>query len=215
LRQGALDIIRSKYGIPAEASVVSYIGRIVRDKGLIELVAAWKVLREEFPMLHLLVVGRFESQDPIPSNVADTLRHDPRIHLTGFIDNNNIPPIYVATDVFVLPSYREGLPLTLLEAAAMELPVVATRIPGCIDAVHEGVTGTLVPPYDAVALEDAIRTYINGPDLRQRHGRAGRVRILREFCTEAICELMYRDYVRLLREKGVFISDTTAEEQAM
>src|SRR5690606_18959759 len=95
------------------------------------------------------------------------LRTDPRIHLVGYI--NEPVPYYHAMDLFVLPSYREGLSDVLLEAAAMELPVVATKIPGCTDAVVDGTTSTLVPPHDAAALETAIRLYLENQKLRSQH----------------------------------------------
>ncbi len=89
-------------------------------------------------------------------------------------------------DVLVLPTYREGFPLVPLEASAMGLPVVATSIPGCVDAVVDGITGTLIPPYDATALAEAIRLYLLHPELRRQHGKAGRARVLREFCPEDV-----------------------------
>ena len=208
VRKNARQKIRGRYGIPAEALVVSFVGRIVRDKGLTELIEAWKTLREEFPTLHLMIVGVFEPQDPVPPDVERIMRCDPRIHLTGFI--NDMPPIYAATDVVAFPTYREGFGVVSIEASAMEVPVVGTRVPGCVDAVQDGVTGTLVPPRDAEALADAIRTYLNDPDLRRRHGRAGRERVLRDFRPEAIWEAMYQEYVRLLRARALPIPELTS-----
>jgi len=190
---------RKQYDIPANALVVGFVGRIVRDKGLAELVGAWKILSSEFPNLHLLVVGPFEPQDPVPEDVEYTLKNDPRIHLTG--RRSHISPLYTAMDIFALPTYREGLSTVILEAAAMELPVVATRIPGCIDAMQEGVTGSLVPPHDAKALADAIRTYLQNSKLRHQHGQAGRELILRDFLPEAMCKVIYQEYIRLLTKK--------------
>jgi len=190
---------RVKYGIPDSALVVSFVGRVVRDKGLVELTSAWQILREEFPTLHLLVAGSFEPYDPVPPDVEHVLRMDSRVHLAGFV--NNPAPIYALTDVFAVPTYREGFCLVAVEAAAMELPVVGTRISGVVEAVQDGVTGTLVPPRDAQALARAIRMYLNDPELRRRHGCAGRDRALRDFNPETLCEEMYQDYVQLLREK--------------
>lgn len=189
---------RSALGVPAGAIVLGYVGRIVRDKGLRELVAAWRLLREQYPGLHLLVVGPFEQQDPLPADVVATLREDPRIHLTGMVVD--AASAYAAMDLCVLPSYREGFGLAALEAAAMQLPVVATDIPGCIDAVQKGVTGSLVPPRDHLALAQAIVDYVRNPQLRQQHGRAGRQRVLRDFRPETVWEATRREYVRLLGE---------------
>jgi glycosyltransferase involved in cell wall biosynthesis len=188
---------RGRYGIPLDAEVIGFVGRVVRDKGLVELVEAWQTLRAERPELHLLVVGPFEPQDPLPPEVEKLLRTDPRVHLTGM--NWDTPPLYTAMDVVVLPTYREGFGIVAIEAAAMELPVVATEVPGCVDAVQDSVTGTLVPPRDAAALTEAIRLYLLDPQLRRRHGRAGRERVLREFRQEDIWEELYAEYTRLLQ----------------
>lgn len=189
--------IREKYGIPRDAVVVGFVGRIVRDKGISELVEAWVKLRAEFPTVHLLIVGPFEPQDPVPAAVEQELRGDPRVHLTG--EEWHTPPLYAAMDLVVLPTYREGFPNVPLEAAAMALPVVATRIPGCVDAVHEGKTGMLVPVRDAHALAAVLSLYLSDPALREQHGKAGRERVVREFAQETIWQALYQEYVGLLR----------------
>src|SRR5579871_6012373 len=188
--------VREQHGIPPDALVLGFVGRIVRDKGLIELAQAWSKIREEFADAHLLLVGGTEPQDPIPADVEELLHHDPRIHLAGVL--RDMPPLYSAMDVVVLPSYREGFPVVPLEAAAMQLPVIATRIPGCIDAVEDGVTGTLVGVRDADALAVTVRAYVSDPLLRQKHGLAGRERIQRSFQPEQMGEAVYQEYERLL-----------------
>jgi glycosyltransferase involved in cell wall biosynthesis len=193
--------VRARYSIPSDSLVLTFVGRIVRDKGLVELMSAWRVLEKEFPTLHLMVVGAREPQDPVPPDVRRIMDSHPRIHVTGPIQD--MAPIYAATDLFTLPTYREGFPVTPLEAAAMALPVVATRVPGCVDAIQNGVTGTLVPARDAEALLDAIRMYLKDPILRRRHGLAGRERVLRDFQPEAIWAAQYDEYLRLLEEKGL------------
>jgi glycosyltransferase involved in cell wall biosynthesis len=201
--------VRVRLDIPQDALVIGFVGRVVRDKGVVELIQAWETLNKEFDSLHLLIVGPFESQDPVPLGVRGTLRHDPGIRLTGMV--GDVSPLYSAMDVVALPTYREGFPNVPLEAAAMELPVVASRVVGCVDAVQDGMTGTLVPPHDSAALTDAIRLYLNDPDLRRRHGQAGRERVLREFRQEAIWEALYQEYVRLLRERGLPIPEITSD----
>jgi glycosyltransferase involved in cell wall biosynthesis len=199
---------RAKHGIPADALVVGYVGRIVRDKGLVELATAWRNLRHEFPTLHLLIAGRFEPQDPLPRDIEDLLRGDSRIHLAGHVEN--ISSLYAAMDLVILPSYREGFPKVPLEAAAMALPVVATRIPGCVDAVKDGATATLVPPRDAEALAEAIRMYLHDPALRRQHGQVGREWVLKNFHQEELWEAMYQEYVHLLRKKGLPVPEANS-----
>lgn len=188
--------LRRSLGIPSDALVVGFVGRIVRDKGIGELAEAWSQLRERFPNLHLLLAGPIEPHDPLPPGVLEMFKADERVHLTGLIEDT--AAAYSAMDLLVLPTYREGLPVAPLEAASMELPVVATLIPGCQEAIADGVTGTLVPARDVGALQAALATYLADPDLRERHGRAGRARMLSEFRPQPIWRATYDEYQRLL-----------------
>lgn len=201
--------LRQRHSIPDGALVMGFIGRIVRDKGLIELLHAWQQLRGEFPELHLLIIGRAEPQDPIPADIKQTLLSDPRCHAIGEIED--VSPFYRIIDIVVLPTYREGLPLVPLESASMETPVVATRIPGCIDAVVDGATGTLVPPYNAEELANAIRLYLKNKELRNLHGRAGRERILRDFKQDAMWDAIYKEYRTLLLRKRISLAEYAPE----
>lgn len=194
---GAGREVREELGIPLDSEVVGFLGRLVREKGIVELEEAWRRLRSDHMEAHLLLIGPFETQDPLPGRAIERLQEDPRVHLMGL--DWDTPRLYAAMDLVVLPTYREGFPNVPLEAAAMRLPVVATRIPGCVDAVVDGVTGTLVPVRDAVALEHAIRTYLEDPVLRRRHGEAGRERVLEEFRPEAIWAAVHEEYAQLLK----------------
>jgi glycosyltransferase involved in cell wall biosynthesis len=196
LEPGARAAARERFSIPVDALVIGFVGRIVRDKGIVELAGAWRQLREEVPNLHLLLVGPTEPRDPVPPEVLRALQADPRVHLAGA--DWNTPPLYAAMDLVVLPSYREGFPNVPLEAAAMGLSVVTTNVPGCVDAVRDGETGLLVKPQDTASLTDAIRLYLREPELRRRHGAAGRERVLVEFRQEVIWEALYQEYRRLL-----------------
>jgi glycosyltransferase involved in cell wall biosynthesis len=195
------DALAAALGLDPAATVIGFVGRLVRDKGAVELAHAWGRIRDEYPDARLLLIGRFEAQDPVPDDVKRGLLDDPRVVWVDHVPDS--APYYPLMDLVVLPTYREGFPNVPLEAAAMELPVVATRIPGCADAVQDGVTGTLVPPRDADALANAIKMYLDDPELRRKHGTAGRERVLREFRQEDIWEAYYQEYVRLLREKGL------------
>ena len=188
-----------------KSSVIGFVGFLTRDKGIEELTQAWKSVRGEFPDIHLLLVGPWEKENKCSAGIRSWLEGDPRVHFTGRVDH--VVPYYRAMSLFVLPSHREGFPNAPMEAAAMGLPVVATRTVGCVDAVQDSVTGTLVPPRDAKALADAIRRYLKDPELRHRHGEAGRQRVLRDFRQEPIWEALYQEYVRLLQKKGLSVPE--------
>lgn len=197
LPDGTREAVRAELGIPAHARVIGFVGRLVRDKGIVELARAWATLRAEFDDAHLLVVGGYEAHDPVPADVRAALATDVRAHLVG--PDWDTPRLYAAMDVVALPTYREGFPNVPLEAAAMGLPVVATRIPGCSDAVETDVTGLLVPVRDSSALADALRRYLCDGALRAAHGRAGRRRVLRDYVPERIAIALHEQYAALLR----------------
>lgn len=192
--------VREELEIPQEVTVIGFVGRIVKEKGIPELEQAWQSLRDEYPEAHLMIIGPFETRDPAPAHAVARLQRDPRVLMPGM--EWNTPPLYSAMDIVVLPSHREGFPNVPLEAAAMELPVVATRIPGCVDAVEEGVTGLLVPPQEPAALANAIRRYLDDPELRRRHGRAGRARVLVEFRQDCLWEALHRVYLGLASDRS-------------
>ena len=185
--------IRGRFGIQEEAPVIGFVGRLVRDKGIVELAEAWHLLRNRFPALHLLIVGEFECRDSVPAAVRESLLGDTRVHCV--CADWNAPPLYAAMDVVVLPTVP-------LEAAAMGLPVVATRVPGCVDAVVDGVTGVLVPPGDACSLAAALAAYIESAPLRASHGRAARERVKEYFQPSTMWALVLREYQHQLVRAG-------------
>lgn len=188
--------LRESFNIPQDAQIAGFVGRLVGDKGIVELAEAWSRVSTRLPNAHLLIIGPFEERDPVPDRIRKRLEEDPRVHLIGFV--HDPAPFYAMMDVFVLPSYREGFPNAPLEAAAMGLPVIATDVVGCVDAVQHGVTGTLVPPRDTQLLEFALEDYLDDPELRRAHGEAGRARVIRDFAPEKIWEAGLQLYQSLL-----------------
>jgi glycosyltransferase involved in cell wall biosynthesis len=174
--------VRAGLGIPQEAKVLGFVGRLTRDKGMLELGEAWRSLRARHPEAHLVLVGPEDGD--FPEGARRLLAPDAHTHLVG--GQRHVTPYFAAMDVFVMPSYREGFCVTNLEASAMALPVVATRIPGCVDSVADGVTGTLVPVRDSTALANAIDVYLRDPEMASRHGRAGRARAVHDFDPRAM-----------------------------
>ena len=193
--------LRRSVGIPPTVPVLGFVGRIARDKGIVELVEAWRSLRKNFADLHWLVLGPADPTDPVTPAIHAELHRDPRIHWLGRHDD--VVPAYLAMDLLALPTYREGFGNVLIEAAALEIATVATRVTGCVDAVADGVTGTLVAPRDARALERAIEAYLRDPERRVEHGRAGRARVRELFDHNLLWDHLHREYRALGRAAGV------------
>lgn len=166
-------------GIAPGDPVIGFVGRIVIDKGIVELAAAWSQIRRESPRARLLIVGAHDDTDPIPSQVRRALEEDPRVHLIG--ETDDVRPYYGLMTVLALPSYREGFGQVLLEANACRVASVASDIPGIRDAVIDGVTGRLVPVRDAAALTSALSVLIGDTEQRERLASAARQRVVADF----------------------------------
>lgn len=194
------EAIRMDLGIGRENLVIGYVGRVTVDKGIRELAEAWLALSHERQDLHLLIVGPIEPGRRRPPELDSVFTRDPRVHIVG--ETSRVAHYLAAMDVSAMPSYREGFGIANIEAAAMELPVVATRIPGCTDSVVDGVTGTLVSARDGVQLAGALRMYLADEGLRRAHGEAGRRRVLAEFRPERVWSGLYEMYDGLLARQG-------------
>ena len=186
LRQSGARRTRRSLGLPDQVSIVGFVGRLTRDKGIAELIEAFQSLEDRFPRLRLLLVGCFEKSDPLPAWVEKSIRDSSRIVHTGFVDNPSL--LYQLMDVVVLPSYREGFPTVALEAAAAGKPIVATRVTGSRDAVVDGETGLLVPARNSSELAGAIGSLLEDKTRANQMGLASRSRAVREFQQEQIWE---------------------------
>lgn len=184
--------------ISGDALFIGFIGRLTRDKGIYELVAAFESLKSRFPNLYLLLLGDFEEGDPIMEETCQKIYSDDRIINLGWV----FDPIsyYQLMKILVLPTYREGLPTVLLEAAAMELPVVATYATGCTDVVVEGETGLLVPIGDSDALVHALGLLLQNINLCKSMGKKARERTEELFGQEMVWRNSLQFYTKLLAE---------------
>ncbi len=193
--------VRRKLGIGDNSLVIGFVGRIARDKGIEDLARSWKMLSASRPDLRWIIVGDLDERDPIPQTLYRQLREDPGVQILGFVDDAT--EYYVAMDVCVLPTFREGFGNVLLEAASMRVPVVATRVTGCVDAVADGVNGMLVSPHNHVELAHAIARYLDDDQLRHDHGAAGRRRMICDFQPVYLWREILENYEALMRQKGI------------
>jgi glycosyltransferase involved in cell wall biosynthesis len=183
-------------GLSEQALVILFVGRLTKDKGIGELVSAFQMLQRDGKDVDLVLVGPFEPErDPLPMETLYELSHNPRIHVVGF---SHAPEKYMAAaDVFCLPSYREGFGSVVIEAAAMGVPAVVSRVVGLVDAIVDGETGLLVPPKEVDALRGALMKILSSPQMRHRMGRAARMRAVRQFDSRIINRLVVEEYKRL------------------
>ena len=195
-RDSAARLLRTKLGISEESIVVVFLGRVTRDKGVVELAQAHQKLCSRHDSLHTVLVGPLEpDRDPLPADVLSVLHSSKRIHCVGFTAN---PERYLAlADIFCLPSYREGFGTVAIEASAMGLPAVVSRIVGLVDAVEDGVTGLFVPPKNVEALASCLERLILSPELRAQLGRAGQTRAESLFSSERVNTAVVNEYFRV------------------
>jgi glycosyltransferase involved in cell wall biosynthesis len=180
--------------------IIGMTGRITAEKGYRELIEALEKLRPHFPDLHLLVIGGQLSseRDVFQSQLSDLIQQENLEHcvtFTGF--RSDIPELLGLVDIFTLPSYREGLPRSILEAMAMELPIVATDIRGCREAVADNQTGLIVPPRDSDKLADALGQLAADASMREKFGMVGRQRVEAEYDERFVFDRLAAAYAEL------------------
>lgn len=174
--------MRSRFGIDADSCCLLYVGRLKRDKGVLDLLEAFKRLHPRFPGLHLLLVG------PDEEGIEPSFQGIQHVHRVGY--SSSVERHMAAADIFCLPSYREGFGLVLVEAGAAGLPVVASRIYGVTDAVIEGENGLLHRPGDTADLSEKLIILIENSALRRAFGEAGQRRAATLFDVAAVTGAM-------------------------
>jgi glycosyltransferase involved in cell wall biosynthesis len=191
--------------IDSKDTIIGYVGRLSNEKGIIELRGAFEKILQQYPNSKLLLIGNQDSLYPLPNEVLSFLENHPNVILTGH--TNDVTQYLCLIDIFVFPSYREGLGLASLEASAMGLPIVGTDVTGIVDAIIDGKTGKIVPFKNIDKLTDAIVEYIENPSLRFEHGINGSRRIVKDFVPENIWRAYNIAIKKLLLQKGIISED--------
>ncbi|MBN1787191.1 MAG: glycosyltransferase family 4 protein [Sedimentisphaerales bacterium] len=190
--------IRNKYNIPRDAIVIGFVGRVVPDKGIEELVDAFELLQKDISNAYLFIIGEHETvREVLSDRIKAAINNNDHIYSNnGFIDD--ITPFYAAMDIMTLPSKREGFGLTLAEASAMELPVIATKVTGCVDAVADNISGILIKPGDVTEFYKVMLKLAADSGLRNKLGKQGRQRAEKLFDSERLISEHIRLYKTIL-----------------
>jgi len=190
------DAVRQQFDIPANAKLLTFFGRLAKDKGIPMLAEAWATLAREYPDLYLLLAGAPDQTDPVADSVMQPLLTHERVrHSNGWIKET--PAVYATTTICVLPTLREGLSQVALESAAMGVPLVGTRVPGMVDPVVDGVTGLLVPSGDTAAFIEAIRRVLEDAEFRRSASKAAREHVTSRFSDQRVNQMWLEEYRRL------------------
>lgn len=190
-------LIGERLGVPEDALLLGVVAQLIERKGHALLLEALPAVLAEQPRLQVLFFG----QGPLAGALEQRIKvagMNGRVHLVGFRDD--LAELLPCLSLLVHPALMEGLGVSLLQAAAAAVPIIASRAGGIPEAVEDGVTGILTPPGDAVALEQAMRTLLSNPLLRERYGRAGAERSRREFGVDVMVEGNLKVYRELFAE---------------
>ncbi len=192
---------RQEIDIPQDAVVIGIIGRLVREKGFLELFDAFKEIIKEHNNVWLIIIGPEEPEktDRISADTFKQYGIEDRTIYLGIRDD--IPELLACCDIYTLPSWREGLPRSAIEAAAMALPIVATNIRGCRQVVESGKNGLLVELKNTSELKNALVKLIENPALRIQMGQAGCEKAQKEFDENKVCEIVLDTYKQLLAKR--------------
>jgi glycosyltransferase involved in cell wall biosynthesis len=189
--------VRDRLRLAAGVPVVGFVGRLTRDKGVPELIEAFDMLLKTEPEVHLLLVGWFDtSEDALGDDLRSDIDSHPHIHRTGFVADT--APYFRAMDLMILPTWREGFPNVVLEAAATGIPVITTETTGSRDSVVPEVTGLLIPPGYPEAICEAALKLLGNMELRRRMGQAARAWVLEHYDKDRVLGLTAAYYKSLL-----------------
>lgn len=182
-----------------ECFTFCFVGRMVRDKGINELVSAFVRLHKQYPQIHLLLVGPFEKElDPLSPETEKAIQEHSAIRFVGF--QQDVRSFLVASDALVFPSYREGFPNVVLQAGAMGLPSIVTDINGCNEIILPNENGIIIPPKDEDALYHAMENFLLHPEEVRRMTENARPLIASRYDQKIVWGALLKEYKRIMGE---------------
>jgi len=190
--------IKEKYNLEKKF-VFCFVGRVVKDKGVNELLYAFNTLAQEFDTIRLLIVGGFEEKlDPLTKQSYEILDENQSIIYVGF--QNDIRPYLAASNCFVLPTYREGFPNVVLQASSMELSSIVTNINGCNEIIKHNENGLIVEPKDKDALYSAMKQYLEDKKLLEKLSSNSRKDIITKYDRKQFFKFLLEEYNKVLND---------------
>lgn len=193
-------------GIPQKDLVFIFIGRLVSEKGINELVAAFDSLHQKYPNISLLLIGPFEEDlDPLKKETLQKIEGHTKIFTTGY--QQDVRPYLAISDVLVFPSYREGFPNVVMQAGAMGLSSIVSNINGCNEIIKEGVNGLIIPVKEKSSVYKAMELMITDPEKREKISSRARKEICRNYDRNEFWELLRKEYDSLKEEAGISSED--------
>jgi glycosyltransferase involved in cell wall biosynthesis len=215
LDAAVLAQMRNDLGIADDEQVVGFVGRLVREKGILDLLQAARLVLQRRPKTKFLIVGPIDDEKPDALKPAIAQEYGIAANCIFTGRREDMPELYGLMDVFVLPSYREGFPRSPMEAAAMGVPCVASDIRGCREAVEQGHNGLLFPLADVEALAQSILTILDDSSLAMKMGEAGRTLACDRFDEQLVFEKVKAEYARLLKARGMPVPSLLAAHSAV
>jgi glycosyltransferase involved in cell wall biosynthesis len=185
LREYDKPAYRASLGLAPDTPLIGTVAQLIPRKGHRHLLAALHDVLPRHPDLQVLIFGRGPMEGELRQAIA-TQGLGRNVRMMGFVDD--LPAILGCLDVLAHPADMEGLGVSLLQASAAQVPIVASRAGGIPEAVHDGETGLLIAPGDVAALGVALNRLLDDAPLRQRMGQAGRIMMLRDFSVDAMCD---------------------------
>lgn len=176
--------LRARLGIAADAKLIGFVGRLSRDKGIVELLDSFAMLRERDPGVRLMLVSAEITGEDVPAEFTRRLPGMPGVVVVPRVED--VRPYLICLNALAFPSHREGFPNVVLEAAALGVPAVGYRVTGVVDAIEHGVTGTLVRAHDVGAFTEALAAYLGDSARARAEGEAARARAHERFARRVV-----------------------------
>ncbi len=193
------QVLKNSLGIKPEDFLFVFVGRIVADKGINELVQSFYLINRESPNTKLVLVGTFERElDPLLPETEKIINTNPNIISVGY--QSDVRPYFAISDCLVFPSYREGFPNVVMQAGAMGLPSIVTDINGCNEIVKEGFNGLIIPPKNQEKLHEKMLFLLGNPEKRKEIADNSRQQIVGNYERKYIWNELLKEYHTLLNK---------------